>query len=443
MKSVFEHLNLSFNVFGIHEDTKRHKENLNQEQELHDEEVRISKEQHIKELFIEKQIYLLSTYADIEAYCQELNENLIQSNRDAERDMMDQRNQQLQTVLISGTIMLSAIVGVLFQAALPDESDDYIVGFYSITVALSISLLVISMFISIKNLYKIYQFMFSRSTSNIRHLQKTLAKTSVMDSKILSGVVENDAKAGRRITTKKHQERVQTSSSLSVKANKSFVKRKFADLPPDQVNKEFASHEIEVENYFRVRDALNQKLYHLAGGERKRSFEKYWNDECDQLNKWSIQSFYGGTFVNVVATFVFLYSYFKWQYQVQSCGIVIVIIMGSSLLVTVFLFRRMRSDKLIQNLRLELKANNAQDEAGRRRILKGDGDDEERAEDDIDEDEDEEAFRGKIPDRDEKSEDDVDDSFPDVHDDDDSEDVEDIFIGIEEGRTGHTELKID
>ena len=41
------------------------------------------KDQHKGEVMLAKQTYLISTFTELEQYCQELNENLINSSKDA------------------------------------------------------------------------------------------------------------------------------------------------------------------------------------------------------------------------------------------------------------------------------------------------------------------------------------------------------------------------
>jgi hypothetical protein len=340
-----------------------HNNGLIVENELHKEEVEIMEDQHKKELYIERQTYLLSTYADVEAYCQELNENLIANNRDAERDMMDQRNKQLQTVLISGTIMLGAIIGVLFQAALPVESSKWLTDFYSLCVAISIFLLVISMIICIELVYRIYQFMYRKSESNVNHLQDQIRSTLVMDANLEKKVeiqvrgetninINGSGNDSGNIGNDNNQNYNNRNNQNGTRARSGkFVKRKFSRLHDKQIEEEFKNHESEVEQYFHERDKLNEILYQISTGpltdgsySGKRSFEYYWKHECEFLNRASILLFYAGTIANVIATLLFMFCYFKFQYNSVYAGYTLSAIMGCSVVIMIIVAGRMRWD---------------------------------------------------------------------------------------------------
>jgi ribosomal protein L11 methylase PrmA len=87
---------------GLYQSARLSNVTQSQEQSRHEQELELLRQQHRSELVTAKQTYLISTFTDIEQYCQELNENLINSTKDAERDMVDQRSQQFQTILVAG-----------------------------------------------------------------------------------------------------------------------------------------------------------------------------------------------------------------------------------------------------------------------------------------------------------------------------------------------------
>jgi hypothetical protein len=351
-----------------------HNKGLIVENELHKEEVEIMEDQHKKELYIERQTYLLSTYADVEAYCQELNENLIANNREAERDMMDQRNRQLQTVLISGTIMLGAVVGVLFQAALPVESSKWLTDFYSLCVAISIFLLVVSMIICIELLHRIYQFMYEKSVANVNHLQKQVYSTELMDADI-SRKIEVQVTGGRAdsAVTEKEKEGndirdIDTYAHrriISPSASRKLVDRDFTDLDAEKIDKEYQSHEVPVAKYFQRRDQINEKLHEISGGSLKnascerRSFGSYWQQDCELLNQGCIILFYFGTITNVLATLLFMFGYFTFHYNEAAAGYVLSLLMGCSIVVILIIVGRMRSDSTMKVFFDEAEFNKA------------------------------------------------------------------------------------
>lgn len=74
---------------------------------------------------LNRRTHLLSTYHQLQGYFQELNENLISSSRDVERDMLDSRNQHFQNIILASTIMLTALLSILYQGELPENAETY------------------------------------------------------------------------------------------------------------------------------------------------------------------------------------------------------------------------------------------------------------------------------------------------------------------------------
>ena len=108
-------MELALNIGSLQYSRSLHSERLSAEQRLHEEELKAVKETFAVELCLEKQTHLINAFTDIERYFQELNEDLIRSSKDAERDMADQRIQQFQTLLISGTIMLLSLFCLVIE----------------------------------------------------------------------------------------------------------------------------------------------------------------------------------------------------------------------------------------------------------------------------------------------------------------------------------------
>lgn len=105
-----------------------HRANENVDHLHHNEELKLLRDQHARELFTTKQTYLVNTFTGLEQFCQKLNEDLLKNSREAERDMVDQRNQQFQTLLLASSIMLTALITVLIQGVLPSATPSFFCG---------------------------------------------------------------------------------------------------------------------------------------------------------------------------------------------------------------------------------------------------------------------------------------------------------------------------
>lgn len=294
-------------------------------------ELKFMNEQNDQEIFLEKQIYLLSTYADVEAYCQELNENLIHSTRDAERDMVDQRNQQIQTILIASTLMVSTIVGVLFQAQLPEDANLHIVRSYSYLVGLSTIVLVVDVALAIELLHLISRFMCEKANANVKHLNKAMDEFKDVRKGLAGRQGNNDIERGAPMNP--NVERLRNANG-----------RRFTEFDSDAIDDVFKHHDKEIIKYFTERDKLNSRLkYIIDGGKDGVSFTVYWKANCHILNRMINYLFYLGTILMIVATAVFMYSYFDHRYLDANCGKVLIAIMLFSVAFAVAYIVRMRT----------------------------------------------------------------------------------------------------
>lgn len=117
-------------------------ESLHREQSEHQREIDIVKGAHDREILLLKQNHLLKQFTDVERHFQQLNSDLLSTNRECERDMYDQRNQYCQSSIIASSIMLSALVSVVVEGVLPSSQNSQMKGIYVIySISLTLSLL--------------------------------------------------------------------------------------------------------------------------------------------------------------------------------------------------------------------------------------------------------------------------------------------------------------
>lgn len=180
MKSIIDICSLSASVGDILQTSTQHKRSLEQEKQQHEEEIKLMKEQFQRELSTARQTYLLSAYNDVEQYFQELNENLINGSREAERDMVDQRNQQFQTILVAATMMLTALLSILYQGQLPDNYTTWFYTSYAVCNTASFLFLLVSTFLGIIITSRVNRYMVKRSEANISHLTQAMDQTKQM-----------------------------------------------------------------------------------------------------------------------------------------------------------------------------------------------------------------------------------------------------------------------
>lgn len=180
MANLLKAVNTLASGATLYQERSNHYDSLQEEENMHRHTMSEMQEHFNEELQEARRIYLLSMYADMETYFQELNENLISSSRDAERDMVDQRNQQFQTILISATIMLATLLNIMFQGDLPEDIHWMFYAGYAFFNTVSLMTLTINVALCILITSRVTKFMYRKSDANIKHLKKAMRHTKDM-----------------------------------------------------------------------------------------------------------------------------------------------------------------------------------------------------------------------------------------------------------------------
>ena len=82
---------------------------------------------------------------------------------EAERDSYDQKNQQLQTLIISSSVMIGALISIFIQGILPEGTNYLITAFFGLTNGLSFAVLFIAIIYCLEISKTASDFMFKRS----------------------------------------------------------------------------------------------------------------------------------------------------------------------------------------------------------------------------------------------------------------------------------------
>jgi hypothetical protein len=95
--------------------TEHHEKEVKQATDYHHKEMQHAEHLHKYELETSKKIYLWDASTQMEQHLQQLNADLINANREADRDMYEQRNSQFQTIIVSSTVMFAALCTVIIE----------------------------------------------------------------------------------------------------------------------------------------------------------------------------------------------------------------------------------------------------------------------------------------------------------------------------------------
>lgn len=316
----------------------------------HEQELELMRTQHRSELITAKQTYLISAFTDLERYCQELNENLMNSSKDAERDMVDQRSQQFQTILIAGTIMITSVMNVFVQGQLPTESDEISKLAFAVSNTGSIVFIGINLLLCIQLVYRVSQFMYRRSESNLTNLSDAMNETKRMMANIRGETTDpperncrkddegplpselNDDDSDRIRFSKQPLQRQQSAKGKKGD-NESTIRKRISTMTSDELDKQWEKHEAEIHAYLHRRSAINERRELARFGAV--SFENYWNKYCRDTGYMALVSFYIGTSLTLIATMVYMWSIYLHKYNSFAGAIVGVITIGISLVVCI------------------------------------------------------------------------------------------------------------
>lgn len=347
---------------------------LYQERRFHNEELSVGKQQHfqgLKQAYLHhskdqklgKQTYLLDLYITIEEHFQQLNADLVGSTRESERDMFDQRNQQLQTMILASSVMFSALSTVIIQGFLDTSAiSPFLVIGYSLSTSLSFAFLFLSIVISIEIILRASKFMYHRSTRQSHNLQDAITNTNQVLKKIrYKGNNKND---GNRFTDmndeqiekefKDHERTIEEfllsrERIIDVAANQ-FLNKADKAVPAavgenvkcssdhdkstsgiNAVNAVNGTHAINMNGHGAVQGNGNGN----GNGNANKSFNDFWHEKCKWWADVATSMFYLGTYSMLIALMIFMWSTFDITYGSPESASVAVILIGVSVIATV------------------------------------------------------------------------------------------------------------
>ena len=279
-----------------------------------------------------------------------------------ERDMFDHRNQQFSTILVAATIMLAALVAVLAQGVLHEDSqkNSLLVIAYAASNSLSMSFLFTCDIFCMGVLWRASQFMKNRSRDHYGYLHRAIRKTKKM-VKSIRGVKrtslhnESPSSEGSRSQDTASTSRVKKTcrkSSAGRGSNVCSKRRIISHMGGLAVAEEFEHHEAEVHRYLEEREKIIDKsAYVVVGSEAHesdmRSFESFWQESCSFYANMAVLMFYAGSGSLVVANGTFVSSTFLFRYRSFRGGAITFIVIFFTIPLAICLLIYMRYIEVI------------------------------------------------------------------------------------------------
>lgn len=296
-----------------------------------------------------------SVKSDEECLWPVLSTNTFLSKLSSERDMFDHRNQQFSTILVAATIMLAALVAVLAQGVLHEDSqkNSILVIAYAASNSLSMSFLFTCDIFCMGVLWRASQFMKNRSRDHCGYLHRAIRKTKKMvksirgvksdsvrnESHSNEGVKNHDSDSDSRVKNTCRRSSSQRGSHICKK------RRIISHMGGSAVDKEFNTHEAEVHRYLEEREKIIDKSAYVVSGAHEsdmRSFESFWQDSCSFYANMAVLMFYAGSGSLVVANGTFVSSTFWFRYRSYRGGAITFVVIFFTIPLAICLLIYMR-----------------------------------------------------------------------------------------------------
>lgn len=317
---------------------------ISEERKLHDDELEYEKSHFEDSIELAKKTHLLDIFADFERHIQQLNSDLIYTSHEADRDIFEQRCQLFQTMIVAGTIMLLALISVFIQGTLPNTQRESIFIAYSIFNPLSLVVLTTSIVICFYVVHKASEFMFERSESYTELLKSSVQENQGMMEALrkerYDGIIDENNigvsasnTGGKSSLDQQHQEDIIThiQSKFSEMTNfiwgYSHVEHDTNKPNVSTVDERFEKHEELMERYIGKREEIQEKManFKVHGP----GFEIYWGENLQWKGDAAIYSFYVGTIFMIIATAIYMYTYFV-ENKSDTSAIVSVVILSAA-----------------------------------------------------------------------------------------------------------------
>lgn len=338
--------------------------------EMHSNIINTGSSQHEEVSIAAKTTYMVESLVSVVEHFQQLDADLLDSARDSERDMFDQKNRHHQTIILSSSAMFSALATVIIQGILPNSTNNIIVALYGLSSSLSFAFLFISIILCIQIVRVSSEFMYTKAYKQRRIFSKLLtdfnkkfgkeksiaiglvasspinrSRSPTIDGPVSGGAPVRDAAAGQ-------------GGRISPIGNRNKKRNKRASLVQDDnyISMQWKSHVESIRNYLNERTNINKALIDtepdrsVRGGAKRNatssgigmpSFENHWKKHLKYFSLVASRCFFLGTGFLQVAILLYLWAIFDIYYSSRAGAIISVTIIGLALSISLVALRRL------------------------------------------------------------------------------------------------------
>jgi hypothetical protein len=163
-------------ALGVYQSRKNHTAEFSHNSEKLGEDLNLARNHHAVDISNTQKTYLLELYYSLKQHFQQLNADLISSGRESERDMFDQRNQIMQTIILASSVMFSSLCNVIIQGIIPQKAPSEVFVSYAFFFSISFVFLFVAIIISLEVTRRSSEFMYKRSKNHSMRLEKILTE---------------------------------------------------------------------------------------------------------------------------------------------------------------------------------------------------------------------------------------------------------------------------
>jgi hypothetical protein len=322
-------------AYAVHNDKALHQEAVKIEKELHQREVEHAADLATSELRAAKRLCIAERNTELKQHFQQLNADLINGNREAERDMYEQRNSQFQTIIVASTVMFGALCTVIIEGQLPQELTETYGILIMATSGASFAFLFVCMVLCVQIILLSSKFMYIRASGHNKIVQELVVDSFNTLNKMNDHLkdMKDDALDTEQMWME-HVERV----DQYMKERQRFNERLLGEAEEDA-----SDHDLSLARWMssdvsgggaRVTEALLQRPSGAGPGAQTNSFEWFWDKHCKTHAWLALQLFYLGTVALLVSVALLVFASMQHTFNNARAGMVFMVFILVSVLLT-------------------------------------------------------------------------------------------------------------
>ena len=398
--ALLEITNLVLALSSLIQNESLYNYEVEQSTRIHHAVIGQGKSQHDEVMKGTKYTFLVESLVSVVEHFQQLDADLLDSARDSERDMFDQKNRHHQTIILSSSAMFSALATVIIQGTFPESTNNIIIISYALSSSFSFAFLFISIILCIQIVRLSSEFMYTKALLQRKKLSKVLKGIQRDFGNINGDLVEGTSARDAPIRTNSTPRTGGTAVTNPPRTDGAAVtttprtdgaarvEDRRAKLVSDNgyIVAQWENHMRTIELYLQAITNINRELLDTepdgaaavaSGGasiaERRNSgsgrapislsapvsggapvsgrapvsglgmssFELHWKEHLKNSSLRATECFFLGTAFLQVAILLYLWALFELHYSSRSGAIISVTIIGLALLISLYFMRKL------------------------------------------------------------------------------------------------------